>query len=251
MTTVSDIIRDAYRETNLVAITEVPTGVQQDEGLKLFNRLISSVYGHEMGEPLLAYPVGENNVERNPVRDNRLEYRNYCIPSNSRLMLNLESAQTVYLPPVPKDGARFEYVDVSGNLATYNLTVVGNGNNINGADTLTVSTDGASASYVYRQDLGDWLSVAPLVSTDTFPFPPEFEDFFVIGLAMRLNPRSDVTLDEQSLTAFRRYSRIFKARYRQTKIVPVELALLMTPVGEQRFNRDDDFDTSAFYFPGN
>ena len=46
-TLVSQIIEDAYREANLIAVGESPTTAQQTEGLRLYNRFITSLFGND------------------------------------------------------------------------------------------------------------------------------------------------------------------------------------------------------------
>lgn len=231
MTLVSDIIRDAYRESNLIAISADPTSAEQTEGLRLLNRFVSSVYGLEDGEGLQPILVGRNNISRPsgyPDYNQVPDETDWFVPANSRLILNLTSAQSVYLDPNPEDGARFSVQDKSGNLATYNLTVYGNGRTIASATSVTLSTNSLNRDYTYRAESGDWTVVSPLIAADTFPFPTEFEDLFVIGLAIRLNPRHAVELDSQSEIVYQRLMRSFKARYRQHNEVGAELGLLKT-----------------------
>lgn len=231
MSLVSDIIRDAYRESNINAIGVSPTDAQKDEALRLLNRILLSVYGNEEGDQLQPFPLGRNNVERpqdwpwydqNPLND-------WFVPLNVRLMLNLEEPQSLYLHPQPQDGARVGLIDKSGNIATNVVTIYGNGRTILGAETLTLNVNGTNVEYLYRDDLGDWLKVTPLEYDDTWPFPMEFDDFFVVGLAMRINPRNGAAVDAQSVEAYKRGLGQFRARYHQMVPMRSELGLIRTP----------------------
>lgn len=229
MTLVSDIIRDAYRESNLIAINADPTDAEQTEGLRLLNRLIAFTYGEDAGDELQPLIIGQNNISRPtdyPGYTQVPDHTDWFVPENSRLVLNLTEAQTVYLDPNPRDGARLAIMDKSGNLDTYNLTINGNGRTIASATSVTVSTASANQEYFYRADTGDWALVSPLTAEDTFPFPDEFEDLFVIGLAARINPRNGTVLDAQSSSHYGKQLKAFKARYRQRLEVGVELGLL-------------------------
>lgn len=228
MTTVSDIIRDAYRESNINAINVSPTASQQEEALRLLNRIVSSAYGNEAGEELQPLDLGANNISRPQGYPwvSPEEIANWFIPENTRLMLNLEADTMLYLPPLPEDGARLSVVDKSGNLATNTLTLVGNGRTIESATSLTLSTNSYSADWFYRGDTGNWTKVSPLIQTDTFPFPTDFDDYFVIALALRLNPRNGAALDPQSQAMYTTGKSRFRARYRQTQFVMSELALI-------------------------
>lgn len=245
MTLVSDIIRDAYRESNLIAITADPTTAEQTEGLKLLNRHIALLYGTKVGEEFEPLSLGGKNVKKPAGYDTDPDDGDWFVPANTRLMLNLEEATTVYLDPNPEDGARFSYRDLSNNLATHNLTLYGNGRTIADSTSVVVSTNGASAEYVYRADTGNWAVVTPLIAADTFPFPSEFEDLFIIRLAMRLNPRHGVMLDQQSIETYNDTMKAFKARYRQHREVHSELALLNL-VGTRRGYFDGSLNARDF-----
>lgn len=238
MTLVSTIIRDAYRESNLIAISADPTDDEKSEGLSLLNRLLPSVYGTEAGEELDPIVIGRNNIDRPsgwPWYDQVPAQSEWFVPPNARLILNLTSPQTVWLNPNPQDGERFSFVDTSDNLATYNLTVDGNGRKIGAGFSTVVNTNGATAEYMYRADIGTWLKFTPLEADDTFPFPTEFDDLFVIGLAMRINPRNAVQADVQSQQQYTRLLRMFKARYRQNEEVGSEPGIVRTPGAHRGF----------------
>src|SRR4051812_13382736 len=160
MTLVSDIIRRAYRKSNLIPIGAVPSVNEQAEGLELLNTILLSTVGSEAGEQLDTMVIGNNGISRpqgypwyNQVPDNN----NWFVPSNVRMALNLTAAQTVYLDPNPVDGQRFGVLDKSGNLATYPLTVIGNGRTVSNSATTVFNVNGENSEYFYREDLGDWV----------------------------------------------------------------------------------------------
>lgn len=249
MTTVSTIIRDAYRESNLLAIAADPTTAEVEEGLRLLNRLVASVYGNEMGEPLRPLPIGGEGISRPsgfPFYRSAPDWSDWFLPGDARLTLNLSEPVTVYLNPVPEDGQRFAVQDEAGNLSTTSLTVSGNGRKIDGAPEKVFSTDGENSSYVYRADIGEWKVVSPLTETDDFPFPSEFDDYFVIGLAYRLNPRHATVADPQSTQAFARSRRQFQSRYRQHKTAPSERGLYDLPSSKERYYGFGDRANSLF-----
>lgn len=226
MTTISQIITDAYREGNLIAVGATPTTAEQTEALRLLNRLVASYFGSEFGEDLTDLALGKGGVDTGKEFVAFLDdYPDIVVPSNTRLVLNLEAADTVTLPATPMNGERFAVTDASGNLATYNLTVEGNGRMIEGASTLTLSEDGLDRSWFYRADISEWKRLSTLELTDESPFPSEYDDFLIIGLAIRLNPRHGVAVDPQSMMQFGKLKSRFMAMYSQKKEVPVELAL--------------------------
>lgn len=241
MTLVSDIIRDAYRESNLIAVNASPTTAEVDEGLRLLNRIIDSVYGFEAGEDYHEIIIGRNDIERPsgfPWYSQVPDTVDWFVPDNARLILNLTSPQDLYLTPTPQDGTRFSFIDVSGNLSSNNVVIYGNGRLIEGQDSVTVSVDGANQEYFYRADLGNWVRVSPLVESDDFPFPGKFEDLFVILLSMRINPRHGAEVDPQSGAELSRLLRSFKAKYRQSQEVGSEPALVWTPGVKRRGSWD-------------
>jgi len=153
----------------------------------------------------------------------------WFVPKNTRLMLNLDSAVQVYLPPDPNDGTRFAVIDVAGALSATNLTVNGNGRNIEGVSTLVLNEDGMAREWFYRADTGNWVRTTPLIEGDTAPFPEEFDDFFITMLAIRLNPAYGVALDGQSQQALQRARTQMRARYRQEIPTEGQMALQRMP----------------------
>lgn len=229
MTTAYQIIVDAYRQSNLIGIGVEPTQIQETEALRYLNRIVKSVFGNEVGDQLIAVPIGRNNIDRpsgypwyDAVPDNE-----WFVPKNTRAMLNIEtSGVSLYLHPAPNDGSRFAVSDASGNLATYPVTVYGNGNMIEGTTSIVLDTNGYDAEWFYREDLANWTKYAPLALFDTFPFPEEFDDYFILSLAFRLNPAYERQLDQQSSIMLQRAKSQLRARYSQNIPMHSELGLI-------------------------
>ena len=216
MALVSEIIKDAFREANLIPITQSPTLDEQAESLRLLNRFVRSIFGNEAGDKLQSFAVGSLNVVTTtqlPIFD--FTTPNY-VPLNARLMVNISAATQVNLHPDPEDGSRIAVVDVAGNFNTFNLTLRGNGRGVDTATTAVLNTASLKKEWFYRADLGSWMAITNLGLNDVFPFPLEFEDLFVIGLATRLNPRNGVAIDDQAMMNFRRQRNLFRARYSQS-----------------------------------
>jgi len=243
LTTISTLIRDAFRESNLIAISADPTEAEQAEGLRLLNRVVLSLLGNEAGDPLNTFPLGSNNVSR-PSGFPDQPQNDWFVPVNVRLVLNLTDDQTVYLHPQPNDGARFAVVDKSDNLSTNSLTVMGNGYTIEDEPSLVFNTNGTAREYFFRADTGNWTAVSPLTAESESPFPEQFDDLLIISLAMRLNPRHGVAADAQSVETLRSLLRKFKAQYGQTVETPLEEGLLRT-LGVRYF-KGAYSDTNAF-----
>jgi len=238
MTTVTEIINDAFRQSNLVAAGGSPTAPQSTEALRYLNRIVKSVFGTEVGEALSAIPIGGGNISRpsgypwygdTPDGD-------WVVPKNVRVVLNLENSLDLYLHPEPNDGTRFALADAASNLGTNALTVYGNGRTIEGSTSVTFNTDGETGEWFYRQDTANWAKYAPLAELDTFPFPEEFDDYFITMLALRINPSYGTMLDNQSAEVMRRSKTQLRARYNQNVPVRSDLALLRL----SRMARDRD-----------
>lgn len=229
MTTVASIINDALRETNLIPLGVTPTVVQTDEAFRRLSSIVSSVLGNEAGENLSPFPLGTNDVTSPrgyPWWSNELP-GNVFVPVNARIMCNLTGPGTVNLHPKPHDGARMGIVDISQNFDIYPLTINGNGRSIEGEDTMTYDTAGEIKQWIYREDLGNWVTVIPLDPTGDMPWPPEFDDMFIIMLAMRLNPRYGQVINPASTEVLKSVMSKFSARYGQsTTQMPSEDGLL-------------------------
>jgi hypothetical protein len=205
--TASETIVSAYRESNLVGVGRSLTSGQEAEGLTLLNGLLPATIGSEAGEELADINIG------GPTDLIALEYA----PVNARLVLNLAAGRTINLHPKPHDGQRLAVVDAGGNLSTANLTLDGNGRLIEGASSLVLNTDGEAREWFYRADLGDWKRLSSLDLADDLPFPREFDDYFSILLAMRLNPRHGRELAASSMAWLQAQANRLEARYRRPR----------------------------------
>jgi hypothetical protein len=201
---VSDIITDAYRESNLIAISASPTSPQATEALRRLETLIFSTFGNEVGYDFEDWTVVSATDIRKPsgVALTAAEAAAWVLNPQGRLQCNLSADTTIKLDPYPTDGQRFKVIDVLGNFATNNLTLDGNGRSISGAATLVLSTDNVRKEFFYRADLGEWVEISDLELTDPMPFPPDFDDFFTTSLAMRLNPRYGREIPEEAMQRY-------------------------------------------------
>ncbi|CAM6031246.1 unnamed protein product [Sphagnum compactum] len=215
---VTSIITSALRETNLIPLGVAPTTAQQTEAFGLLSTIVAGVLGNEAGENMTPMPLGQDNIVSPtgyPWWDNELP-GNIFIQTNTRIMCNLTGPGFINLHPRPHDGARLGIVDVSGNFAENPLTIYGNGRNIDGSPEETFSTNGLVQEWIYREDLGGWVTVIPISLTGLMPWPPEFDDMFIIMLAMRLNPRYGQVMHPASEAALKAAMTKFSARYKQS-----------------------------------
>lgn len=244
MTTIRQIITDAYREAG---ITEIESTLDTDkfaEGLRRFNVLFNSLFENELGEPLLNVNYGHagltNAMALNLDQSQYID--NVYVPSNVRLVFNIDSATTLYLNPRPRDGARFAIIDNGSNLSSYNVTVNGNGRKIEGADSITLSTDSLTRQWFYRADTGNWVKVVDFVDGDESPFPEEFDDFLAMLLAVRLNPRHGATTSDEMVQMLKRARRQFRNRYRQVSEQDSEIGLYRLTANRRYQKNTDSLD---------
>lgn len=218
MTTVASIIKNALRETNLIPLGVAPTQPQIDEAFGRLTTLVESMLGNEAGENLNPFPLGQegiNSPKGYPWWANNLP-GNVFMPFNVRVMCNLTAAGQFNLHPRPHDGARMGIVDVSQNFDIFPLTINGNGRSIEGEESMVYNTAGEIRQWIYREDLGNWVTVIPLDPDGDMPWPPEFDDMFIIMLAMRLNPRYGQIMHPASVEVLKSSQTKFSARYSQS-----------------------------------
>lgn len=93
-------------------------------------------------------------------------FTNITIPEGFRAeVASLVGAVTVKAPTPTAEGSVFCVHDADGNAATNNITVSGNGNTIDGAATLVLSTNGAEAFFIF--DGAEWIRVIPARRIET------------------------------------------------------------------------------------
>lgn len=211
MTLASTIITDAYRESNLIPLGGTPSANQITEGLSRLNQILSSSVGNEIGNELRNYNVG------GPYDETALF--DFWLPNNSRLMLNLSATTTLYLDPMPDDGQRLAVADVLGTLPTYNLILNGNGRQIEGASSVTLNDDYLVKEWMYRADTGNWIVITPVVAGDQMPFPTDFDDYFTLMLALRLDPMHGQNFSSEQIETLHRGRRNIRSRYRNRKSI--------------------------------
>lgn len=228
MTLISEIIYDAYRVSNILAIGASPTSIQTDEALRFLNRIVEGVYGFESGEQLTPFALGQANISHPsgyPWYGNNPDGEWY-VPKNVRLILNLTASTEVYLHPCPNDGSRFAVVDNAQSLNINPLTVHGNGRMIESGQSILLDVDGTNQEWFFRADTNNWMKLTNLGLEDELPFPRMFDDMFIVLLAMRINPSYGAMLDPQSAEVLRKTTTKFQARYTQHIPIPSDLALL-------------------------
>lgn len=228
MTTVAQIIQDAFRASNLIATESSPTSNEETEALRYLDRIIQSTFGNEAGDKFIDFPIGSEGIQRPagyPWYDTVPDEFDWFVPENYRLMVNVTQPIEVFLHPEPDDGSRLALRDLGNNLSTNNFTINGNGRHIEGSDNVLITEDSFNAEWFYRGDLGNWVKYVDIGLNDTFPFPVEFDDYFIMSLAMRLNPGYGAQLDPQALQFYNRAKRQLQSRYSIIRPQPSERGL--------------------------
>ena len=226
MTTAQTIIDDAFREANITPLNSSPTTAERTEALARLNAFIKRLYGFEAGELVFDWQVPPSKTSpvdaRYPLwpldEDKDSDVWPYP-PPNVQLSVKITTATTIYFPQNPDDGARMKLADAG---STADLTIDGNGRQIEGAASVTVTPSSVEgATWFYRADLANWIRVEAdlALGTDHY-FPEEFDDFLTIGLARRLAPRNSKAISADSLDIFRSDEKRFRARYRQKRRMP-------------------------------
>lgn len=206
MSLVSEIIQRAYREPNIIPLGATPNAAQIAEALALLNTILLQTFGNEAGDPLTSINYGGTYDESTFLGD--------WVPDDSRLFLNLSAAADLDADPYPYEGQRLAFVDVAGNLATYNLVINGNGRLIEGASSITLDTNSDKRQWMYRADIGDWVKIEALDSADNMPLSEEFDDYFITSLTFRLAPRYGLPVSSETAAALMKGRSRIRARYR-------------------------------------
>lgn len=221
MTTVADIITAAMRETNVIGVGQTPTVPEAAEGLSRLQALVLSTLGTDVGYIMEDWSIksATNITKPSGVPLTAAQAAAFTVAPNARLVCGLTAATALLLDPMPQDGQRFSVADAINSFDAFNLTLNPNGRKIGGVIANAVlSTEGLVRQWFYRADIADWKQISPLASGDEFPFPEEFDDFFIVSLAMRLNPRYGKSMTDESKARLTEQKAQINYRYSQTRL---------------------------------
>lgn len=228
MTQVSDIIVQALRESNIIAVNANPNPSENAEALSRLQALVLSALGNEVGYIMEDWNIASaaSILKPSGVPLAASQAAAWRVPPNARLICNLGAPLTITLDPQPQDGQRFSIVDAGNTFDASALTLATNGRKVNGeVGTVEFAEKGVALQWLYRSDIANWVLIDPLAVADDMPFPPDFDDYFVIMLAMRMNPRYGKELNQQSLDRLAQQRMQFIKRYAQTRLnLPAEQA---------------------------
>lgn len=221
MTTVADIIRQALREANSIGVGAVIPAPEHDEALARLQALVLSALGTDVGYIMEDWNLKAPDTITKPsgVPLTAGQAAAFTAPPNSRFICALTGATTLLLDPLPQDGQRVAIVDAIDSLSAHSLTISPNGRKIEAATaSVVLNTSGTVREWFYRSDTANWTKVATLSDGDPFPFPGDFDDYFTIMLAARLNPRYGRELGDASQHRLTQQSQAINARYSQSRL---------------------------------
>lgn len=219
MTLVRYIIIDGLRESNLIGLGEEGDAAQGAESLRLLGRLVSSVFGNEVGENLQDwvfppvygfYPVWQ------------------YIPPDTRIVMGQNAgARSFNVNPYPQNGDRLQLIDAGNDFATNNVTLIpGPATFAGSSGNFVANTNRFNRTWIYRSEIADWVQISPLNPAGEFPFPQEYDDAFIGLLAGRLSPRYEKALSDESRVSLQRSLTQLRAAYTRVRKEPADLATL-------------------------
>lgn len=212
MSTIRELVTEAFRENNLIQVGDTPDGAEYTEAEKRLLRIISALFGAGFGEPLVSSVVDYTTDT-------------YGLTPNTRILVTDDTQSTIYLPKLPSDGERAAIADPSGLLSSNNIILTPLSGTIEGAASVTLSTANLIREWFYRADTGNWVRVTDLADSASSPFPVEFDDLLIQSLSMRIAPRYGTATAAESARVFSEMTKMFKARYRQRREIEVEQGL--------------------------
>jgi hypothetical protein len=101
------------------------------------------------------------------------------------------------------------------NGSTAPVTLNGNGRKIEGAYTVQGLPGGPPGTWFYRADQANWQLLEAMTLFNSTPLPPEFDDLFVTGLAIRLTALDEVAPKPGTTEAYSRILKRAQQRYKQ------------------------------------
>lgn len=219
MTAANEIIDRAFREGNITPAGVAPTTDEIAEALPMLNGFLLSIFGHELGVKLMSVTLPLTNHHGHShghEHHGGFGHHHANEFANVRFFAKQDDALTVKLDRHPQDGAQVAFADVGMG---GDLTLDAQDRLIEGAATVSLSPGSSAAHWFFRADMGNWVRIQPLVEADDLPFPPEFDDLFVVKLSRRLAPRYGKEPLSGTVETERRLTGILTARYSQTVAV--------------------------------
>lgn len=229
MTTISQLITDAYQANNLIALSAIPTATEQAVALRYTNRIFKALFGNEIGDKLSDGVLSTGGITY-PDYAYSYPINTFNVRSNTRIINAATAPVTIYMPTNPQPGARVSFIDLTGTISTNPVTIDGSKRLVESSATLVMNTNLAGSDWFYRDDLAGWQKVSSLAVTDNFPLPEEFEELFIAELTLRLDPTVQHPVPNETSFVMKELKRKLRSRYRQTIEQPSEIGILRTPL---------------------
>lgn len=229
MTTIAQLITDAYQANNLIALSVIPNAAEQAKALRYTNRLFKALFGNEIGDKLSDGVLSADGITY-PDYAYSYPINTFNVRANTRIINASTAPVTINMPINPQGGTRVSFIDLTGALATNPVTINPSGRGVEGARTKVLGTNNEADDWFYRDDLASWQKISSLELTDEFPLPEEFEELFISLLVLRLDPTINVSMAEETGFLMKQMVRKLRSRYRQTVAQPAEIGLLRTPL---------------------
>jgi hypothetical protein len=108
-----------------------------------------------------AYVTGlTSNIQLNKLSVTLVSANFTATTTNHVILVNTSAARTITLPASPVDGQVYHIKDRTGNALSNNITVAGNGNNIDGSSSASINTNYGSLYLVYSLAADEWYTLA-------------------------------------------------------------------------------------------
>lgn len=215
MATAAETIRLALRKLRVIGRGANPNSAQQTDALTELNAMLNALVGFGSS---VAWKDIYVDADYEIVPDYPAQ-RLICRHSAALIITTPRGTPSRVIP----DGFRFAVVDATNNAATYNITVDYNATNgwlLEGAATdLTLSTNNISRAWMFRSELGDFKRVTDLATSDSLPFPTEFDLPIALMLAHRLGGEYGQELSQADFFYMRGAKAKLRNRYCQPPIM--------------------------------
>lgn len=217
MTTVQEIITDAYREANLIAVGDSPTQAEINETLPRYNNMVLSWFGNELGDQFQDWVIPDpKNINKRFTYVDSDDFNSSSFdlepPPNARILVTSTGGGTqIKFPKKPSDGARMQIIDIG---STADITINGNGRLVDGLSSSTLAAPLVEpVEWFYRADRANWTRITSLLTTDETLLPTEFNDLQITSLAVRLMSRYGNEPRSGTVETLRSGMSKLKARY--------------------------------------
>lgn len=230
MSTARTLIKDALRQIGAVAQSEEPTADEAMDALSTLNGLLF-------------------DLELRGITAFREEVRaSSDLTAVSGQIIRADTGAggfTVTLPLRPNDSDRIAITDEEGTFGASNLTVQGNGAQVEGADTLILNVSGARVELSYRADMNSWEILqqpgpdslrAGLTIDDPLAVPRTHEWGLTMILAEALAPQYEKPIPAQVARDAERARVRFLAHSRRT-VPTLKVDVGLSRIGEIRRRR--------------